>query len=186
MAVHDLKCWPPYFAAVLDGSKTFEVRRNDRGFAVGDTLLLQEWEPRDPEMLPGNRSPSTPLGYYTGREVRAEVRYVLDDSDMGLAPGFVALGISLNRATAPVAGVDEYAPSSRHAPPLRWAGTARLAPLVGVDAAALVTAYDRVRAAYEAGDGLDAPDERTRRRGGVEAGLRAVLAALGIEVRDDG
>ena len=86
----------------------------------------------------------------------------------------------------PVAGLDEYAPSNRHAPPLRWAGTARLAPLVGVDAAALVTAYEGARVAYEAGDGLDAPDTRTRRRGGVEAGIRAVLAALGIEVRDDG
>jgi len=50
-------------------------------------------------------------------------------------------------------------------------------PVAGVDVEALVAAYEHARAAYEAGDGLDAPDTRTRRRGGVEAGIRAVLAA---------
>lgn len=42
---HDLKCWPEYFEPLLDGRKTFEIRKNDRPFAVGDTLYLKECNP---------------------------------------------------------------------------------------------------------------------------------------------
>ncbi len=53
---HVLKCWPPYFAAVVSGVKPFELRKNDRDFAIGDTLLLREFD-----------------GNYSGREVRAKI-----------------------------------------------------------------------------------------------------------------
>lgn len=44
--LHDLKCWPEYFAAVLAGAKRCELRRDDtRRFAVGDRLILREWDP---------------------------------------------------------------------------------------------------------------------------------------------
>jgi ASC-1-like (ASCH) protein len=46
MAIHHLKTWPSYFQAIKRGEKPFEVRRNDRDFKPGDTLILQEWEPR--------------------------------------------------------------------------------------------------------------------------------------------
>ena len=39
MTSHELKVVPPYFAALLDGRKTFEVRANDRAYQVGDTLI---------------------------------------------------------------------------------------------------------------------------------------------------
>ena len=39
---HDLKIKPEYFTAIADGRKTFEVRYNDRGFHVNDTLRLME------------------------------------------------------------------------------------------------------------------------------------------------
>jgi len=39
---HDIKILSEYFNAVADGSKPFEVRRNDRDYQVGDTLLLRE------------------------------------------------------------------------------------------------------------------------------------------------
>lgn len=60
--VHDLKTLPEYFAAVLDGIKTFEVRADDRGFAVGDTLLLREWS-----FVDG----------YSGRECTRIVSYIM-------------------------------------------------------------------------------------------------------------
>ena len=42
---HALKTLPEYFAAVKDGSKPFEVRKNDRDFKKGDKVLLQEHHP---------------------------------------------------------------------------------------------------------------------------------------------
>jgi hypothetical protein len=42
---HELKIWPQYYCRVKDGSKTFEVRTNDRGYQPGDTVILKEWGP---------------------------------------------------------------------------------------------------------------------------------------------
>ena len=45
MKTHDLKCWPEFFEAILNGTKNFDLRINDRGFQVGDRLLLHEYDP---------------------------------------------------------------------------------------------------------------------------------------------
>ena len=73
---HDLKILPEYFEPVLDGRKKFEIRKNDREFNVGDTLLLREWYSNE----------------YTGREVRRKVTYVLPTA-VGLAKDYVILSI---------------------------------------------------------------------------------------------
>ena len=65
MVEHELKTWPVYFEAVESMDKPFEVRRDDRAFAVDDVLRLREWCP----MRRG----------YTGREVKRRVTYVLRD-----------------------------------------------------------------------------------------------------------
>lgn len=62
---HELKIWPEYYEAVVSGIKTFEIRRNDRGFKVGDTLHLREWNPE--------------TRHYTGRTVSVKVTYILKD-----------------------------------------------------------------------------------------------------------
>ena len=46
MKDHRLKTWHPYFDAVKDGSKPFELRLDDRGFEVGDTLTLLRYDPK--------------------------------------------------------------------------------------------------------------------------------------------
>lgn len=76
--IHELKTWPMFFNPVFDDVKTFEIRKADRPFSVGDELLLREW-------LPVNRE-------YTGREIRKVVTYTL--TGIGLMPGFIALGIA--------------------------------------------------------------------------------------------
>ena len=43
MKIHELKILPQYFEKVLDGSKTFELRKDDRGYEVGDILILKEF-----------------------------------------------------------------------------------------------------------------------------------------------
>jgi len=81
---HELKCWPEYYEKVVDGSKPFEARKNDRGFEVGDTLLLQEWMPDS--------------SAYTGRETRRTITYILS-GEQWLKEGVVILG--LNQITSP-------------------------------------------------------------------------------------
>jgi len=49
---HHLKTWPESFVPLKIGTKTFEVRENDRDFQVGDVLVLREWDP-DTQMLTG-------------------------------------------------------------------------------------------------------------------------------------
>lgn len=59
---HKLKIDTVFFYAVTSGRKTFEIRQNDRGYAVGDRLLLQEY--------------ATNLGVYIGGEILVEVTYI--------------------------------------------------------------------------------------------------------------
>lgn len=42
---HKLKTHPEHFQKVWDGIKTFEIRRDDRGFEIGDTVILDEYDP---------------------------------------------------------------------------------------------------------------------------------------------
>lgn len=74
---HDLKSWPEFFNPILDGTKNFELRKDDRHFMVGDTLRLREWEPN--------------TGKYTGREVKKLVAYVLEGVGPGAIPPFHGL-----------------------------------------------------------------------------------------------
>ena len=73
---HRLKILPQFFSAVVSGEKTFELRKNDRDFKVGDDLLLCEW---------------TPDGF-TGNEFRCHINYILEGYD-GLSPDYVILSI---------------------------------------------------------------------------------------------
>ena len=80
---HHLKIWPPYFRAVRDGLKTFEVRKNDRNFQPGDALVLKEWDPA--------------AGRYTGHKCNVIVTYVLAGDPLqsfGIADGYVVMGIA--------------------------------------------------------------------------------------------
>lgn len=78
MARHHLKTWPAPFAALWVGAKTFEVRKNDRGFAVDDTLILQEWFPEGSQ--------------WGERIVSADVAYILHGS-FGVQPGYVVMAL---------------------------------------------------------------------------------------------
>ena len=60
---HKLKTWPVFFWDVATGGKTFEIRKNDRDFKVGDQLILQEYDPDKKE--------------YTGTEYSVMVDYTI-------------------------------------------------------------------------------------------------------------
>lgn len=76
--IHELKIAPEYFEKVITGEKTFEVRRDDRPYAVLDKLRLREYKGHG----------------YTGREVTVAVSYILRDKNY-VKGGFCILGIKL-------------------------------------------------------------------------------------------
>lgn len=76
--IHQLKLSSKYFDDVQNGKKTFEVRKNDRGYNVGDILLLNEINEKNE---------------YTGRAVKVKVTYFF--SLFGLASGYCVLGVKL-------------------------------------------------------------------------------------------
>ena len=83
---HKLKCWPEYFQAVQSGDKLFEIRKFDRPYSVGDTLLLREYNPKTRD--------------YTGQKIRCEISFLLDlmylpGEDRPIYGGYVALGLRL-------------------------------------------------------------------------------------------
>lgn len=87
MRTHELKTDPAVFQAVLDGVKTYEIRRNDRGFAVGDALVLRETRHSGGMMALG-----APLEY-TGRELTRCISHMLTGPAYGLEAGWSILSI---------------------------------------------------------------------------------------------
>lgn len=82
--IHKLKTWPQFFDAVACGVKGFELRKDNRGFEVGDVLLLQEFDPY------------TNGGSYSGREVGRLVLYKLDAASFsGIEKGYCILGLGV-------------------------------------------------------------------------------------------
>jgi ribosomal protein S17 len=79
--IHELKCWPDFYEAVLNGNKTFEVRKDDRGFKVGDILHLREWNPKTET--------------YSGRELARTVTYILRGGQLGIEEGYVVMGLGV-------------------------------------------------------------------------------------------
>jgi len=74
--VHELKVLPQYFKPLVMGKKTFEIRKADRDFKVGDTLVLREWD--------GEK--------YTGSYVRKYITYILRNCpEYGLMDGYCIL-----------------------------------------------------------------------------------------------
>jgi hypothetical protein len=79
MKVHELKTWPEPYQALIDGVKHHEVRVTDRGFAVGDRLLLREWDPKSQT--------------YSGREQGRTVSHITWGGTFGLPFGLCVMSL---------------------------------------------------------------------------------------------
>ena len=77
---HELKTWHDYFEMMWRGDKTFELRRNDRDYKVGDLLLLREYDEK--------------AGAYMPRSMLMHVTCVVKDVPaFGLQDGFCIMSV---------------------------------------------------------------------------------------------
>ena len=83
MATHRLKTWPSFFRDIEGGIKTFELRKNDRGFHLGDTLVIAEYDPWKDT--------------FSGKEIMVRVVYFMDTHGPlevpALCDGYCVMGI---------------------------------------------------------------------------------------------
>lgn len=77
---HDLKTWPDVFAAMAAWLKPWDLRINDRGFAVGDKLRLKCWSPADQDE--------------TGEVLERLVIWMLEGPAFGLPEGYVIMSLA--------------------------------------------------------------------------------------------
>jgi ribosomal protein S17 len=75
--VHELKIWPEYFDPLYLRRKKFDVRKNDRGFKVGDVVVFKEWDPATKE--------------YTTRESHRIIQFI-EQGIFGLPEDVCVLG----------------------------------------------------------------------------------------------
>ncbi len=77
---HDLKCWPQYFDRVASGEKSFELRKNDRDFQVGDYLRLNHYDPDKDQ--------------YNDSWFIRRITYILHGPAFGLEEGYCIMSLS--------------------------------------------------------------------------------------------
>lgn len=79
--VHELKIHPKYYEDILNEVKTFEVRKNDRAYKVGDFLQLNEFDN------------GKYTGQYTGRFKYVEIIYILEGGSFGIDKDYIVMSI---------------------------------------------------------------------------------------------
>ncbi len=91
---HSLKTLAPYWYAIQRGEKRFEVRRDNRGFQKGDTLLLRlmtetstGWQFETPEGTPTSNE-------HNAATITARVDWILTGGQLGIEPGYVVMSIT--------------------------------------------------------------------------------------------
>ena len=84
--IHELKTWSKYFDEVFMGRKTFEVRKNDRDFKVGDIITLIEGDLWG-DYPEGNR------WFPTGRKLSRRITAILHGGQFGIEEGYCVMAI---------------------------------------------------------------------------------------------
>lgn len=82
---HSVKCWPEFFEEILADRKKFDLRKNDRSYAVDDWLELHEWQP-------DRREEDCKEGAASGRILTVRITCITSGL-AGLKEGYVILGI---------------------------------------------------------------------------------------------
>ena len=73
---HTVKSWPWFFQEMVKGNKKHDMREKDRNYCIGDTMTLQEFDPR--------------TGIYTGETLDVKITYITsNDSPCALSSAYL-------------------------------------------------------------------------------------------------
>ncbi len=86
--IHEVKCAPIMFERLLSGEKTFDLRRDDRGYQMGDELRLREYDDKRGHECD---DPTCRLSRYTGRVLVRRIGFVAKGVFYGLDLGAHAI-----------------------------------------------------------------------------------------------
>lgn len=91
MTEHVVKIHDRYYDAVANGIKTFEIRKADRDYRVGDTLVLQRCNDKGNVVYHGDDN----LGINVPDQIYCAIAYILTSEDFpdGIKEGYCVLGI---------------------------------------------------------------------------------------------
>lgn len=87
MRYHKLKTLAPYWERVQSGEKTFEIRKNDRDFQVGDILELEYYNPNEPIQQVYN--------YNIPLIIKVQVKYIFNGGKFGLDVDYCVMAIEI-------------------------------------------------------------------------------------------
>lgn len=100
ITIHELRSWPDEFDAIASGEKKADFRKNDRGFAEGDLIILQEYVPTPDEWASNGRDPELAYGEdyepgtLTGEFCLVRITHITDASfGFGVPEGYALLSI---------------------------------------------------------------------------------------------
>lgn len=86
MKIHELKVHPSYFIPLCTGEKSFEVRKNDRDFQVGDVLHLRPYNKEKSKI----ESERFNYGYCL-----AEIKHILLGNQFGIEKDYVVMALKV-------------------------------------------------------------------------------------------
>jgi len=65
MTIHRVKSWSHFFDAIVNGDKLHDLRKNDRDYKVGDTIVLRRYDMKN--------------GRFTGEECERKISYITNN-----------------------------------------------------------------------------------------------------------
>jgi hypothetical protein len=76
---HILKTWLEEFKDIKSGRKTFDFRKNDRGFEVGDTVISAEYNQHSKK--------------FTGEKHEARITFMIQGGKFGIPEGYCIMAL---------------------------------------------------------------------------------------------
>ena len=92
MRYHRLKTLAPYWERVQSGEKTFEIRKNDRDFQVGDIVELEYYDPKELVV-------QLAYNYNPPMIITTEIKYIFNGGKFGLDADYCVMAIEIINQT---------------------------------------------------------------------------------------